>query len=484
MYKNIETNEFMYPILGYDNYSISRSGRVGKSHREPGNSDVYQRYTMVSPYMNGNVPWVKLYKDGEYKRFSVAKLNLYSIYGELPFDVMYYDGNPKNVIQENLAYVFTDVKISEGLVVGDMEFPDRVLILSDEKNRCEVFKPIPDNYMYNNGRYWISSKGVLFDYHRRCLISRSNDNRGYYKVALQVPGRMIAGNYFPQFRATLKVHTLVYVSWVDTDLDGMTIDHVDGRRHNNDVMNLEKVTSQENTRRAHDRNLDDSRIIRAKWSTSQVKLVCEMLEQRKLYTEIAEALGIDASDKTSKEYKSVANLCIAIRDGRSFQDISRNYKIPNNTVIWETDYKTPTKFDPEIIRKICEEFVAGKSPKEVIQQYGDIVPSGTIYNIKIGKQYKDIAATVPGMDDVINKRERHHLTYEEAEYIAKKISEGSTYTDIATSLGIENPCKANPEYRRLTTDIRKVIDGDVFPSLRRKYKIERIYGPGNKLLAS
>ena len=76
------------------------------------------------------------------------------------------------------------------------------------------------------------------------------------------------------------------------------------------------------------------------------------------------------------------------------------------------------------------------------------------------------------------------LTYEEAENFAKKISEGYSYKDIAIELGIENPCKANPEYRRLTTDIRKVIDGKVFPSLSKKYKLGRIYGPGSQLIAS
>ena len=484
MYKNIETDEFMYPILDFDNYAISRSGVVGKCHRTPGNCDKYQRYSIVKPYLNNGVPWVKLYKgEGEYERFPIARLNLQSIYGELPFKIKYYDGNSKNVIQDNLAYVIDKWEISEGIVVGDMKFPDKVLILSDSSGRCEVFKSIPDRYMYNNGRYWISSKGVIFDLFRKCLISRSNDGHGYYKVALQIPGRNIGGKYYSQFRATPKVHTLVYVSWVDSDLDGMTIDHLDGRRHNNDVMNLEKVTSQENIRRAHDRNLDNPGVIRAKWSTNQVNLVCQLLEQGKLYCEIAEALGIDASDKTSKEYKSVANLCIAIRDGRTYQDIASKYNIQNNTVTWKTDYKTPTKFDPETIRKICEGLVEGKGPTELHKLYPEVT-QGTIQNIKIGKQYKDIAATVPGMDKVISTKSRHYLAYEESEYIAKMISEGKSYKEIAISLEIENPCKANPEYKRISSDIRKVIDGKVFPELKKKYKLERINNDTGQLMAS
>ena len=212
MFKNIKTDEFMYPILGYDDYSISRGGSVGKCLRVPGNADVYQQYSMLTPYFSNGELKVKVYKNEEAHELSVAKLNLYSIYGELPFDVIYRDGDPTNVIQDNLYYDFCKWKITENLTVGDMEFHDRVLILSDKKSRCEVFKPIPDTYMYNNFRYWISSKGVIFDYERKYLISRSNDNHGYYKVGLQIPGRKIDGKYYSSFRTTVKVHPLVYTA--------------------------------------------------------------------------------------------------------------------------------------------------------------------------------------------------------------------------------------------------------------------------------
>ena len=474
MFKNIKTDEFMYPILGYDNYSISRGGRVGRCLRVAGNRDVYQEYSPVKSYFRHGELKVKLHKDDDSgKELSVAKLNLYSIYGELPFGVIYRDDDPTNVIQDNLYYDFCNWEITENLTVGEMEFHDKVLILSDKKNRCEVFKSIPDSYMYNNFRYWISSKGVIFDYDRKCLISRSNDNYGYYKVGLQIPGRMVDEKYYSSFRATVKVHQLVYVAWVSTDLDGLTIDHVDGRRHNNDAMNLEAVTLEENVRRAHDRNMYDEKVIRAKWSTAQVRLVCQMLQDERFYVEIAEALGVEnATDKNSKGYRSVANLCASIRDGRCFQDIAKDYTIQNNTVTWKTDYKTPTKFDPEIVRKVCEGLVEGKGATELSRLYPEI-SSGTIQNIKLGKQYRDIADTVPGMEDVIASRDRHYLTYEEAEHIAKMLADGRTYKEIAISLGIENPCKANPAYQRLSKDIRKVIDGKVYCGLAKKYQLTR-----------
>ena len=406
MFKNIETGEYMYPILGYDNYSVSRSGVVAKCHRVSGNADKYQRYTVVQPYMNGNIPTVKLYKNNKYARFPVAKLNINSIYGELPFKIGYRDEDPTNVIQDNLYYKYTDVRIQDGVEVDGEYFPGKILIMSDNKGKFELFKPIPDEYMYNNFRYWISSKGALFDNWRKCLMSRSNDDRGYYKVALQIPGRTIKGVYYSEFRATPKIHALVYVAWADYDLDGLTIDHKDGRRHNNDILNLEKVTMEENIRRAHERNLEDANVIRSKWSTAQIRVVCQMLSEGKLYKEIAEALGF-STDKTSKEYRSVANLCIAIRDGRVHQDIAKDYIIPDNTVTWKTDYKTPKQFDPEVVRQLCEDLVAGMRTKDVVDKYKDRIPEGTIRNIKTGVQYREVADTVPGMDEIINRRDRY-----------------------------------------------------------------------------
>lgn len=408
MFKDRLTDEYMYPILGFDDYSISRSGKIGKCLRVPGNAEKYQDYRPIKTYFRGSELKVKLHKGNDCgTELSVAKLILDSKYGDLPFKIGYRDHDRHNVIGDNLYYIYTKCEIYDSIVVDDMKFDTKVLILSDDFGNFEVFKPLPDDYIYNNGKYWVSSKGAIYNYYDKYLVSRSNDDNRYYKVTLRTAARKIKDTYIQGRWMYVRVHLLVYASWVESNMDGFTIDHLDGRRHNNDVLNLEKVTFQENIRRAHDRNLYDERVIRFKWSTAQVKLVCQMLEQRKLYTEIAEALGIDASDKTSKEYKSVANLCISIRDGRSFQDIAKNYNIPNNTETWSTDYKTPTKFDPEVIRKICEEFVAGKSPKEVIAKYGEIVPSGTIYNIKIGKQYKDVAMTVPGMEAIINSRIRN-----------------------------------------------------------------------------
>lgn len=46
------------------------------------------------------------------------------------------------------------------------------------------------------------------------------------------------------------VHRLVYESWVGPIPPNMCIDHIDGNRFNNSVLNLEAVTPSENNRRA------------------------------------------------------------------------------------------------------------------------------------------------------------------------------------------------------------------------------------------
>lgn len=436
MFKDIKTNEYMYPILGFDGYSISRGGRVAKDLKMPGNRDKYQSFKHLTVYPRHGELRVKLADNkGERKELPVARLNLESIYGPLPFKYGFRDDNPMNPIKDNLYFKFKGYTFVEDCEVDDVVYHGKTLLLFDKKKRCVPFRVLPDEYLINNGRYWISNKGSIFDLHRQCLVSRNNDDNGYYKVGLQLPGKMINGVYKSGFQATAKVHTLVYVAWKDTDLDGLTIDHVDGRRHNNDINNLEKVTLEENIRRAHDRNIYDDNVIRAKWSTGQVKMVCQMLQDGALYKDIAEALGIDASDKTSRSYKSVANLCISIRDGRSFQNIARHYDIPNNTVTWNTDYKTPTKFDPDIIRQICEGLVEGKGATELSRIYPE-VPIGTIQNIKVGRQYKDIAAEVPGMDRVVNSRTR--------------------FTPAAREKGITTPEKFNKDlYREWRNEERK-----------------------------
>lgn len=449
MFKNKITDEYMYPILGYDNYSISRSGLVALSHRKTGNCDRYQDYTVINPYINHGIPYVVLLdNNGQRKHFSVARLNIISTYGDLPFKIVYNDGDPMNVLSSNLRYDITAYKIVDDLEVDNQIFHGKSLLLLDDHKTHAIFRPFPKGTIFTEDRYWVSRNGAIFDRYKMNLLSRSNDDHGYYKVSIQIPPRMINGHLAKGFLIFPKIHTLVYMAWAeDADLQGWTIDHVDGRRHNCDISNLEKVSLEENIIRRNQRNIDDENVITSRWKPEEIHIICQMLQNNETYSEIAEAFGIDSTDKTNSDYVALRNVCKAIIDGRTFKYIAKDYQIhgTSNKVKHHHEYKTPTKFNTKIIEKICIAFVEGKNPAEVHRMYPEI-PLGTIQGIKQGRQYQFIAQQIPGMNQVIAHRKpvssipkSQKITWsdEQCRLICEMLQAGKSNVEIAEALGFK-----------------------------------------------
>ena len=72
MHRNRETQEYMYPIDGYDNYAVSRSGQVCKIIKKPGYGSLDQDYTVLKQHVLNGTPYVNLVNLDGSKKFAVA----------------------------------------------------------------------------------------------------------------------------------------------------------------------------------------------------------------------------------------------------------------------------------------------------------------------------------------------------------------------------------------------------------------------------
>lgn len=432
MFKNRQTGEFMYPIIDYFNYSVGRSGRVYLSHRQTGNVDQMQDYTEVPYYNYDGKKYVKLVNShtGKEETLLVARLVLDSVYGEINFKIKYNSDDMTKVNRENLYYRVTGEKELDTIIDNSEERHGKFLILSDEDGNKEVFIAVPDHVIYNNGKFWISKNGVIYDRSRKIFISRSNDNHGYYKIALTQANRMIDNRFIPGVRITLKVHTVNYYSWNPTeDFRGWTIDHLDGNRCNNRLCNLERVTYQENIRRQHNKHYADENIKSSRWTEDEADYVCSLLQGGKSYAEIAADLGYSYDDRTNKDYIAVRNFCKSLMDKRVFTDISENYNLPTSSLVdrYGDKYIPPKIFNEDDVRKVCELLVEGYNPKMVYKMVNEKVSIGTIYGIACGKQYKEIAATVPGMDQVTGSSRSYKKYAPKSKYSEESIRKACSY---------------------------------------------------------
>lgn len=107
-------------------------------------------------------------------------------------------------------------------------------------------------YRYiKNPYYYITKSGILYstyikggqgkyDISRIRKVAYGEDDDGYYRVVLSLNGK----------RQYVKVHQIVANQFLRICSNNMVVNHKDGNKHNNDVDNLEYITSLENTRHA------------------------------------------------------------------------------------------------------------------------------------------------------------------------------------------------------------------------------------------
>lgn len=122
----------------------------------------------------------------------------------------------------------------------------------------EIWKDIPNYKGYykvsNFGRvksldHYVEGKNGSNRHIHGKILSATNDNRGYLKVALQTNKR--------SSRKLFKVHRLVMISFKKEPSKTYDIDHIDGNKQNNHLTNLEFVTKKINIQRAIKNSLQD-----------------------------------------------------------------------------------------------------------------------------------------------------------------------------------------------------------------------------------
>lgn len=89
------------------------------------------------------------------------------------------------------------------------------------------------------GDYRISRCGSVINWNTGRILKTSNQN-GYLGVTVKPNGRL--GKSY-----RIKIHRELAIAWIPGYFDGAVVNHKDGNKINNDLENLEWVTSSENT---------------------------------------------------------------------------------------------------------------------------------------------------------------------------------------------------------------------------------------------
>lgn len=264
-----------YNIPYYDGFMISRKGYVIDSDNN-----------FVKKYKDNNL---KIYLLLDNEKCYLDKLLLNTFVGDFEADIIYEDDDYSNCNFSNIRYNITVVKDGNDILING-----------------KVFKSIP-----NFNDYYISDNGVVYSTYRQKFMSVTY-NHGNYTVAT------IINN--DGYRAPQRIHRLVYMTFMGIIPDDQNIDHLDNRKYNNSIKNLELVYPHENVRRA----LDDG-ISNMRWSVDDINNICKMLESNIPSETIADKFDMT----TYGDYRDLTMLIHNLTSGKQHVQITKHYNLSN-----------------------------------------------------------------------------------------------------------------------------------------------------------
>lgn len=217
------------------------------------------------------------------------------------------------------------------------EFTDKIDRQDIPGKPEEEFKQLKYNDVYTY--YIISSYGRIFSF-----------NYGGTKNKLKEMKPKFTDNYVHitvcvnEKKKDCMIHRLVGFAFISNPDNKKEINHINGKKHDNHVWNLEWCTRKENDTHAWENNLKHPRfgedVVTSKFTEKQVIKVCKNLSKnKKSLKEIANCTGVD--------YEMVR----AIKDRRAWKHVSCKYDFSNYN---NGKSKKQIKEKEKSINKICK----------------------------------------------------------------------------------------------------------------------------------
>lgn len=204
-------------------------------------------------------------------------------------------------------------------------YKDYVIIESDgsileEWRQCKL--------EYNSTlNYEVSNLGLIRDDKHQLI--RTTENHGY-----RVFYYLDENNRTTRVKA---VHRAVAEAFIPNPNNYPLVNHLDGNKFNDVVVNLEWASTGMNAEHAYLQNLNN----RVQYNSTQINAVCSLLVKGARQIDIAHMTGVDR--------KTISD----IYRGRRWKDVSSKYQMPSR------------KWTPELKDSICRMIIDGKKGSEI-----------------------------------------------------------------------------------------------------------------------
>ena len=226
----------------------------------------------------------------------------------------------------------------------------------------------------NTTSYIVRSDGTILStmyqgYKRKepYVMKGGCDSYGYHHVVLSIDGK----------KYTKKIHRLVANAFIPNPDNKPEVNHIDGNKFNNDVSNLEWVTTKENVEHAKNTGLRNKKKMR-----KLIENICMLLETNEYsMQDICNKLNVD-----KWLIKSIIKKKIWVDVSKKYNISNYNHKDHNETV---HTIRKPS-ISKKICRKICEDIESDNiSLIEISRKYG--VQKYDVLKVYHGKLYPEIS---------------------------------------------------------------------------------------------
>lgn len=196
------------------------------------------------------------------------------------------------------------------------------------------------------------------------VLTQGRDKDGYRTVSTRYKGKA----YY------LRVHRLIAEVYIPNPENRPFVNHKDGLKHNNNVINLEWVTAKENTIHAYKNGLikinfgeDASNSV---YRESVIREICIKLQE-----------GLSNKEVCSLFPEVHPNLVKDVRAGRSWATVSKDYTFRK--------FSGRCGLDSQTVTYICTMLECGERVASIAKRSG--VSESSVYHIKRRNSYKNIS---------------------------------------------------------------------------------------------
>lgn len=315
-------NSLMKEETKFEIRPVVWKGRTLNDYDVSNNGIVYRYNNKLSTWKVNGRNYCRIVIDNHVYNYRIDYIVAYTFLGmyDDTIRLIHLDDNIANDNVNNLMWYRKSDVLNE--------YTKLTIIESDETIE-EEWRPC---YLEYNPdlKYEVSNFGLIRDAKTKELIP-VHESHGY-RVFYYIDAR------FAKQTRIKAVHRAVAEAFIDNPNNYELVNHLDGNKFNDFVLNLEWTNSSMNMEHTYLQNLNN----KVKYTENQIRNVCELLSKRKIpHIQISFMTGVDR--------KTISD----IYRGRRHQNISNEYQF---------DVK---KWNPSMKEEVCRLIIDGKKGREI-----------------------------------------------------------------------------------------------------------------------